>query len=128
MSLLFLQLVGYTETLRNDMQEDAAVLKALQYIETAYNSCSLEKLAAQLHYSESWLSREIKCKTGKNFTELVQEKRLSQAAFLLKHTNRNVSDISVAVGYENVSYFHRLFASYYGKSPRSFRVQERTLF
>ena len=128
MSLLFLQLVGYTEMLRNDVQEDVAVLKALQYIETSYNTCSLETLAARLHYSEPWLSREIKNKTGKNFTQLVQEKRLSQAAFLLKHTDRNVADISVAVGYENVSYFHRLFAAHYGRSPRSFRLQERTLF
>ena len=128
MSLLFMQLVGYTETLRNDVQEDAAVLKALQYIETNYSSCSLEQLAMHLHYSEPWLSREIKNKTGKNFTQLVQEKRLSQAAFLLKHTDRNVSDISLAVGYENISYFHRLFALYYGKSPRNFRMQERTLF
>jgi AraC-like DNA-binding protein len=128
MSLLFMQLVGYTETLRNDEQEDAAVLKALQYIETNYSSCSLEQLAMHLHYSEPWLSREIKNKTGKNFTQLVQEKRLSQAAFLLKHTDRNVSDISLAVGYENISYFHRLFALYYGKSPRNFRMQERTLF
>ena len=128
MSLLFLQLVGHTETLRNDTQEDAVVLKALRYIETNYNSCSLESLAERLHYSEPWISREIKNKTGKTFTQLVQEKRLSQAAFLLKHTDRNVADISVAVGYENISYFHRIFALHYGKSPRSYRLQERTLF
>ena len=128
MSLLFLQLVGYTETLQNDMQEDVAVLKALQYIEANYASCSLESLAEQLHYSVPWISREIKNKTGNTFTQLVQEKRLSQAAFLLKHTERNVADISLAVGYENISYFHRLFSFRYGKSPRSYRMQERTLF
>ena len=53
---------------------------------------------------------------------------MAQAAFLLKNTERNVSDISVAVGYENISYFHRIFSEVYGKSPKHFRVQEKTLF
>ena len=51
----------------------------------------------------------------------MQEKRLAQAAFLLKNTTRNVADISAAVGYENVSYFHRIFAASYGKSPKHYR-------
>ena len=53
---------------------------------------------------------------------------LAQAAFLLRNTDQNVSDIAVAVGYENISYFHRIVADAYGKSPKHYRVQERTLF
>ena len=59
--------------------------------------------------------------TGRNYIELVQEKRLAQAAFLLRNTDRNVADIAVAVGYENISYFHRIFAEAYGKSPKHYR-------
>lgn len=128
MALLFLQLTGHTETLRNDDQENAAVIRVLRYIEANYVHGSFAELTGQLHYDASWLSREIKRKTGKTYTQLVQEKRLAQAAFLLKNTDRNVADISVAVGYENISYFHRIFAEAYGKSPKHYRVQERTLF
>lgn len=132
MSLLFLQLMEHTETLLTDAQEEAAVFKALRYVESHYANGSLSELAALLHHDMSWLSREIKRRTGKTYTELVQEKRLAQAAFLLRNTRRNVADVAAAVGYENVSYFHRLFAASYGRSPRSFRmeqnVQERTLF
>ena len=128
MALLFLQLMGHTDALQNDIPEDAAVISALQYVEVHYANCSFEVLAEKLHYSPSWLSREIKKKTGKTFTCLVQEKRLAQAAFLLKNTDKNVADIALAVGYENFSYFHRLFAEYYGQSPRSYRLQEKTLF
>jgi len=74
-----------------------------------------------MHYNLAWLSREIRRKTGKNFTDLVQEKRMSQAAWLLTNTSQNVADIAVAVGYENISYFHRLFAARYGMSPRLYR-------
>lgn len=121
MTLLFLQLMGHTESLLTEKSEEAAVFKALAYVETHYASGSLGELAEQLHYDISWLSREIKRKTGKTYTQLAQEKRLAQAAFLLKNTKRNVDEISRAVGYENVSFFHRLFAQEYGKSPKQYR-------
>lgn len=121
MALLFLQLMGHTETLLTDDQEDAAVFQVLRYVETNYAGGSFAEITEQLHYDASWLSREIKRKTGKTYTQLVQEKRLAQAAFLLKNTRRNVADISVAVGYENISYFHRIFADSYGKSPKHYR-------
>lgn len=121
MTLLFMQLTGHTEALRSNDQENAAVFQVLRYVETNYASCSFAEIAERLHYDMSWLSREIKRQTGKTYTQIVQEKRLAQAAFLLKNTKRNVTDISVAVGYENISYFHRIFAAAYGKSPKHYR-------
>ena len=129
MALLFLQLTGCTETLDSGDREEAAVLKVLRYVEANYITGSLTDAAQLLHYDLCWLSREIKRKTGKTYTQLVQEKRLAQAAFLLRNTDRNVADISLAVGYENISYFHRIFTATYHKSPKHYRdVQERTLF
>ena len=121
MSLLFLQLMGLTDTILNRDEDDGAVLQVLRYVESNYVSGSLSELAAQLHYDVSWLSREIKRKTGKTFTQLIQQRRLAQAAFLLKNTAWNVADVSVSVGYENVSYFHRIFFDAYGKSPKHYR-------
>lgn len=121
MALLFLQLLGYTETLETEDSEEAAVLKVLRYVESNYGSGSLSEAAELLHYDLSWLSREIKRRTGKTYTQIVQEKRLAQAAFLLKNTDRNVADIAVAVGYENISYFHRIFTAAFGMSPKHYR-------
>lgn len=121
MTVLFLQLMGCTDTLTTGDQEEATVLKLLRYVESNYTSGSLAEAAALLHYDVCWLSREVKRITGKTYTQLVQEKRLAQAAFLLRNTRQNISDISAAVGYENISYFHRLFAAAYGKSPKHYR-------
>ena len=121
MALLFLQLMGLTDTIRNRDSGDSAVLQVLRYVEKHYVSGSLTELAQQMHYDLSWLSREIKRKTGKTFTQLIQEKRLAQAAYLLKNTAWTVADISVSVGYENISYFHRIFHDAYGKSPKHYR-------
>ena len=122
MALLFMQLMANTESLAAQTKEDAAVIKLLDYIETNYIDGSLTDASKNLHYDISWLSREILRKTGKTYTELVQEKRLSQAAFLLKNTTLKISDISVAVGYENISYFHRKFAERFNMSPREYRI------
>ena len=125
MALLFMQLMGHTETLDTTDTEQATIFKVLTYIETRYAQGSLTQLADQLHYDLYSLSREIKRKTGKNYTQLVQEKRLAQAAFLLKNTDRNVDDIANAVGYENIGYFHRIFREAFGLSPRNYRLQIR---
>ena len=121
MTLLFMQLSERTQMLAS--REDRMVLQVLQIIETEYVHCSLAEIAERLHYDLCWLSREIKRKTGKTFTQLVQQKRLSQAVFLLQNTRRNVADISQSVGYENISYFHRLFEKTYGISPKAYRQQ-----
>ena len=121
MTMLFLQLLGHTDKLAWDSQEET-ILKVLRYIDEHYVDGSLREAAELLHCDISSLSREIRRKTGKTYTELVQEKRLTQAAFLLHTTDRKVEDIALAVGYENISYFHRIFRSEYGVSPRQFRI------
>ena len=125
MALLFMQLVGHTETLQMPDIEQAVIFKVLAYVESRYVDGSLTELAELLHFDLYSLSREIKRKTGKNYTQLVQEKRLAQAAFLLKNTDRNVDDIANAVGYENMGYFHRIFKDAFGMSPRNYRLQIR---
>lgn len=121
MALLLMQLLGHTETLSTDDQMDAVVWQVLRYVESNYADGSFAELTEQLHYDPSWLSREIKRRTGKTYTQLIQEKRLAQAAFLLRNTDQNVSDIALAVGYENISYFHKIFAVGFGKSPKHYR-------
>ena len=120
MTLLFLQLLGHTDKLVWDSQEE--ILQVLRYVDEHYVDGSLHEAAALLHSDVSSLSREIRRKSGKTYTELVQEKRLNQAAFLLRTTDRKVEDIALAVGYENISYFHRIFRKEYGVSPRQFRI------
>ena len=99
-------------------------MKTLSYIEEFYKNGSLSELARELNYDIAWLSREIKRKTNKTYTELLQEKRMSQAGYLLRNTDINIDEIALRIGYENVSYFHRLFYKYYKKTPRAYRCEK----
>ena len=121
MGLLFSQLLNHTEALQFESAEENIILSVLRYVEENYKDGSLTEAAAMLHYELTSLSRLIRQKTGKNYTELLQDKRLSQAAWLLRNTDRRVNEIAVSVGYENISYFHRLFAARFGCSPKKYR-------
>lgn len=121
--LLFLQLMNHMDKMETDhaSEQQKLTIQVLSYIEEHYKNGELTELAENLHYDICWLSREIKRCTGKTYTELVQAKRLGQAAYLLRTTGMNVIDISMAVGYDNISYFHRIFQKKYGMTPKKYR-------
>ena len=121
MGLLFMQLLNHTDKLVYETKEDKAIMDIFRYIEDNYKNGSLTEAASILHYDFYWLSHEIKNRTGKTYTEHLQEKRLSQAAFLLKTTSLSVEEIALAVGYENKSYFHRIFSQKFGRSPKKYK-------
>ena len=71
MGLLFTQLVNHTETLQFETQEQNAVISVLRYLEENYRDGSLTEIAGRLHYELPSLSRLIRQKTGRNYTELL---------------------------------------------------------
>ena len=119
--LLFVHLLEESDRLTMGLREQQSILGVLRYLENNYAGGSLTEAAQLLHCDVAWLSREIKRRTGRTYTELLQERRLQQAAWLLEHTRQRVSDIAVSVGYENVSYFHRIFQKRFGLSPKKYR-------
>lgn len=123
MGLLFLQLIHYTDKVEvgEDHFDQELMLSVYRFIEEHYKEGELSELAAALKVDLYWLSRRIKKLTGATYTELLQKKRLNQAQFLLQNTNLPVADIGHAVGYDNLSYFHRIFRERFGESPKQYR-------
>ncbi|MDF2542468.1 MAG: hypothetical protein K0S47_2186 [Herbinix sp.] len=123
MGLLFLLLMNHIDkvSVGNNQYEQKLTMQLLRFIEENYKDGKLSDLAEDLHCDLYWLSRMVKRLTGKTYTELVQNKRLNQAAFLLSTTRLTVADISLAVGYDNVSYFHRIFQRRFHASPKEYR-------
>ncbi len=127
MGLLFLQLMNHIDRVETDEAKEGRkfMMTVLMFIEEHYRDGELSDLAEEMHYDLYWMSREIKKQSGRTYTELVQQKRLSQAAYLLTNTKMSVMDIGLAVGYENMSYFHRIFQARYGMTPRKYRMAEK---
>ena len=126
MGLLLLQLLNYTDKIEQtetDPFDNYITISVLRYIEENYREASLTLIAEELNQPVYQLSKSIKKNTGHTYKELLQLKRLNKAVELLTHTKLTVSDIIVAVGYDNTSYFHRVFKEKYQMTPRQFRVQ-----
>ena len=124
MGLLFMQLLNYTDTIEQvspNQYKNSIVMKSLKYIEENYKEASLTELASRLNQSVSNLSKLIKEQTNFTFKELLQTKRLSQAERLLNNTKIPITDIIGAVGYDNTSYFYRIFREKYQMSPKDYR-------
>lgn len=129
LGLLFMNLSMYADVIcQSDggQSEQDLVFAALKYIEDRYSDGSLAELARDLGQPEYTLSRFLKKYTGSNFKELLQQRRLQQAAYLLSHTPLPVETIMSYIGYDNSSYFYRRFRLRYGYSPKEYRNRENT--
>lgn len=129
MGLLFMQLVNQTERIEYDEQNqnyNTIAIKVLKYIEENYKTANLTILAKSMNHSISSLSKMIKSSTGSTFKELLQNKRLNQSAHLLAATKLPITDIIYMVGYDNTSYFHRIFKERYGMSPKQYRDKKES--
>lgn len=130
MGLLFMYLldsVQSAESLNPDQYENMIAMSTLDYIDRNYPTASLGELAQNLKLPVHTLSRMIKRSAGGNFTELLQRKRLNRAVSLLVETDEPINDIIDMVGYENHSYFHRVFKARYGMTPHAFRKKNQEM-
>ena len=69
-----------------------------------------------------YISKLIKRHAGHTFKNLLQIKRLNQAAFLLTTTRLPVENIIMLAGYDNTSYFHRIFKEHFHMTPKAYRT------
>ena len=109
--------VQYVEMRVPNQYENMISMTTLDYIEQKYRTATLTELCEKLHLPMHVLSKMIKKSTGFNFKELLQRKRLNKSVELMCDTDLPISDIIAAVGYENNSYFHRVFKERYQMTP-----------
>jgi len=121
--LLFLHLLKQTDslTIGSDSFEDKVMMKVFGLIEDNYKDGELSDLCKELNTDLSTISRIIKRQTCQTYTELIQEKRLKYAAYLLTNTELPVTDICSDVGYNNFSYFYKLFKNRFNVTPKEYR-------
>jgi AraC-like DNA-binding protein len=83
----------------------------------------LSEAASAAHMSVPAFTRFFKRCTGKTFVEYLTELRVGAACRLLVETDRTVTEVCYATGFNNISNFNRRFRELKGVSPRDFRRQ-----
>ncbi len=90
-------------------------------IDNYKNNISLVEAAKIANMSESAFSRYFMKTTGNRFSEFVSRIRLGRACVMLYETDKNISTIAFASGYNNLANFNRQFVKLKGMTPREYR-------
>lgn len=98
------------------------VNKITDYISNHYmEQLSLSTVAKSVFLSPSYLSSLITGETGKNFTDIVNEIRISKSIELLKNPKMRIADIAYSVGFNEPQYFSSIFKKCTNLTPRDYR-------
>ncbi len=82
---------------------------------------SLDSFARQLKVSPGHLSRLFHHSTGLRFVEYVARVRADHARTMLRTTERPVTEIAFACGFQSLSQFNRTIRAHFGHTPREIR-------
>ncbi|NOU97373.1 response regulator [Paenibacillus sp. LMG 31456] len=102
--------------------ERREVIEAKRYVMTHMSEkIVMEEIARMLFLNASHFSRIFKMETGETFIEFVTRYKMERAQEYLLQSEKSIERIAEMLGYENTSYFIKLFKAFSGMSPVNFR-------
>jgi len=100
------------------------IKKTVNYISKHYmDKISLKIISESLHISTPYLSSLFKKEIGKTFSDFLTQYRIKKSESMLRETTISITEIALLSGFEDQSYFNKVFKKNTGKTPRQFRSQ-----
>ena len=96
-------------------------IRAFMEENIAAEEFEIQQLCRQMAMSRAQLYRKFKALTGKSVFEYLRTLRLHKAKELLLTSTLNVTQVCFDVGFNNLSYFSRIFTEEFGRKPSDFR-------
>jgi AraC-like DNA-binding protein len=98
------------------------MLRARDAMDRAYaEPLDVKTVAAVAHVSEAHFIRTFRAVFGETPHRYLQRRRVERSMFLLRETNRSVTDICLDVGFTSLGTFSRTFRDIVGETPSSYR-------
>ena len=95
---------------------------AVKYFESDYANITVNDVARLIGINRSYLTAIFKKRMGVSPQEYLMRCRMEHARALLAESDLPVQDIALRIGYENAMTFSRIFKTYFGLSPRNYRL------
>lgn len=100
------------------------MLRARDAMDRTYaQPLDIPSLASIACVSEAHFIRTFRATFGETPHRYLQRRRVERAMFLLRATNRSVTDICMEVGFSSLGTFSRTFRDIVGESPAAFRAK-----
>lgn len=94
----------------------------LGYITRNYNrKITLSDIGRSVGLTPQYLCKLFREMTGYHITDYINRYRVEAAGMLLRDTGSSITDIALECGFENISYFNRIFKKQTGSTPSAFR-------
>lgn len=117
-------LLELNNTLRKKKAVCPEIAKAIKFVEQNYHhDISVQQVAEYVNLSPNYLSSLFKKEMQVNFTEFLNEYRVEKARKLLLETYLKAYEIAEKVGFNDNTYFSRVFKKVTGSNPNEFRKQ-----
>ena len=105
-------------------QNISAVQVVIEYIQKNYmENLSFDELLQLTNYSKSHFCKNFKDTTGMNLTEYINKYRVERACLELQFTKKNITEIAMQTGFNNIQYFSRIFKEYMDCSPKQYQLK-----
>ena len=99
------------------------LLRARDAMDRAYaEPLDVASMAAVAHVSEAHFIRSFRMVFGETPHRYLQRRRVERSMFLLRETDRSITDICLDVGFNSLGTFSRTFREIVGESPSDYRV------
>lgn len=112
---------GFTYELNHSNNE--RINKVYKYIEANYyKKMSLTDISKQVNMTEESFSRFFSKTMKKSFFEFLNEYKINRACKLLIETDKQISEICYAAGFETIPFFYRQFKKFKNCQPKNYRM------
>lgn len=102
------------------------VESGIDFLQENYNrNLSLEEICEHLSVSKNYFSYLFRRDTGVSLWAFLTEIRINRARLFLENTDWKNYEVAYNVGYDNPSYFNKLFKKYTGETPNEYRARKR---
>lgn len=98
------------------------VQQALDIIDKDYqDNLTLKHLSEELHVNSVYLGQLFKKETGRSFAQMLNQMRIKKSQDLLMNSHLTVNEIAYEIGYNNTTYFTKMFRKLNAMTPKEYR-------
>ncbi len=106
----------------SSLKHKRSIYRVISYVRNRLSEkISLEEVARHVGFSQSYLSRVFRAEMGMNFNTFLQKERIELAKILLLRNDLTTLDVCAQAGFEDQSYFIKVFRRHEGMTPGEFR-------
>jgi len=107
-------------------KSQSVISKAKVYIKSnLHNDITRDGIANYVFLNADYLTRIFKRSTGLSLTEYLTEQRIQKSITMLLNSETSISDIAADVGYDNFTYFSKMFKKITGATPSEYRKKHK---